>query len=128
MKHLWTRRHGRQNPIENMADFLVLEGRGDSFARMVDPQRLGPWATALTTKQEKAAWRTIRRHLGATSVQQMQGLMFGGAEGVPRWGGYTVGFAIVQSYLKAHPDLDANEWTAIEAAEIVRKSPYASEQ
>jgi uncharacterized protein YjaZ len=125
---VWTRRHGRQDPIEDMADYLVLEGRGDSFARLVDPQRLGPWASALTPKQEEAAWRIIQRNLRATSAQQLQGLMFGGGEGVPRWGGYTIGFAIVQSYLKAHPDLNVNEWTAIEAAEIVRKSPYASEQ
>jgi uncharacterized protein YjaZ len=123
---VWTRYHNQRDPIEDMADYLVFEGRADSFARLVEPQRVAPWTSALTPSQERAAWRTIRRHLGSTSAQQMQGLMFGGAEGTPHWSGYTIGFAIVQSYIEAFPDTDVEKWSEIEAAEIVRSSPYTS--
>jgi uncharacterized protein YjaZ len=125
---VWTRRYSQREPIENMADYLVFEGRADSFARLIEPQRTAPWTSALTSSQEAAAWRIIQRHLDSTSEQLLLGLMFGGAEGTPRWSGYTVGFAIVQSYLSAHPTLSVERWTELDAAEIVRNSPYASAQ
>ena len=54
----------------------------------------------------------------------MQGLMFGGAESLPRWSGYTIGFRLVQAFLQAHPAMSIEEWTALDAAELLRQSPY----
>jgi uncharacterized protein YjaZ len=125
---VWTRRQAQRQPINDMTDYLVFEGRADSFARLVEPQRRAPWTEALTSRQEREAWRTIRRHLSASSAQLLQGLMFGGTEGVPRWGGYTIGFAIVQDYLTSHSDLTVSQWTDLGAAGIVRESPYVSKQ
>jgi uncharacterized protein YjaZ len=50
--------------------------------------------------------------------------MFGGAENVPKWAGYTIGYQIVQSFLKGHPDLSVSQWTAIPAEEIVQQASY----
>ncbi len=108
-----------------MADYLVFEGRADSFARLIEPGgQAAPWTSALTPRQESEAWRIIGRHLQATDPQLLQGLMYGGAEGVRRWAGYTVGFHIVQAFLQSHPDLNVREWTAIPADELVRQSGY----
>jgi uncharacterized protein YjaZ len=121
---VWTARHHQTNPILNMTDYLVFEGRADSFANMIDPQRHSPWTNALTRQQERTAWRTIERRLQSTDAPLMQGLMFGGAEGVPHWAGYTIGFQIVQSFLKGHPDLNVSQWTAIPAAELLKQASY----
>jgi uncharacterized protein YjaZ len=112
----------------DMAAYLLFEGRADSFARLIDPQRLPPWTRALTPPQERAAWRTIQRHLRATSPQLLQGLMFGGAEGVRRWGGYTIGFRIVQAFLQRHPDLSVTQWTRMAADELLARASYAPGQ
>ncbi len=125
---VWTTRHGKQDPIENLADYLVFEGRADSFAHLVDPERQIPWTSTLTPQQEKAAWEIIQQHLNSTSPAVLQNLMFGGAEGVPRWAGYTIGFNIVQAFLRKQDTLDVNRWTAIEADELLKRSPYAPEK
>ena len=120
----WTKLHSQHDPILNMADYLVFEGRADSFARLIEPQGQSPWTNALTPRQESEAWRTIQRHLESTDAQLLQGLMLGGAEGVRRWAGYTIGFHIVQAFLKGHPDLSASQWTAIAAGELLKQSSY----
>jgi uncharacterized protein YjaZ len=124
---VWTARFHNKNPILNVADYLVFEGRADSFANIIDPLRHSPWTNALTRQQERTARRTIERRLQSTDAQLMQGLMFGGAEGVPHWAGYTIGFQIVQSFLKAHPDLNVSQWTAIPANELLQQSSYLPE-
>jgi len=121
---VWTSRHGRKDPIQNMADYLVFEGRADSFARLIEPQRRAPWTNALTPQQERVAWRTIERNLQSTSPSLLQGLMFGGAQGVRPWAGYTIGFHIVQAFLRGHPDLGVDQWTAIRAAELFKQASY----
>jgi uncharacterized protein YjaZ len=121
---VWTALYYKTNPILNMADYLVFEGRADSFANIIDPQHHSPWTNALTRQQERTAWRTIERRLQSTDAQLLQGLMFGGAEGVPHWAGYTIGFQIVQSFLKVHPDLTVNQWTAIPANELLKQASY----
>lgn len=110
--------------IEDLADYLVFEGRADSFARLVDPAREAPWTSALTGPEERDAWRTLKAQLGSTDAQVLQGMMFGGADGLPRWAGYTVGFRIVEAYRRAHPAVTVGQWTALPAAELVRQSSY----
>lgn len=125
---VWTARHGKQNPIENMTDYLVFEGRADSFAHFIYPQQHAPWTKALTKQQEKAAWEIVQRNLNSTSPDLLQNLMFGGTEGVSRWAGYTIGFNIVQDFLTTHPDLDVNRWAEIEASELFKQSSYSPER
>jgi len=107
-----------------MADYLVFEGRADSFARLIDPQHRAPWTNALTPQQERVAWRTIERNLQSTAPSLLQGLMFGGAQGLRPWAGYTIGFHIVQAFLKGHPDLGVSQWTAIGAGELLKQASY----
>ncbi|HMN46272.1 MAG TPA: DUF2268 domain-containing putative Zn-dependent protease [Povalibacter sp.] len=121
---VWTALHGKQNPIEDMADYLVFEGRADSFAHLIYPQKIAPWTSALTQQQEQAAWEVLRRNLDSTSPEKMQSLMFGG-EGVAKWAGYAIGFKVVQAFLDKHPSLSVNQWTAMEAGELLKKSSYA---
>ena len=111
-----------------MADYLVFEGRADSFAHLVYPQRQAPWTNALTPQQEKAAWKAIQPHLSSTSPSLLLNLMFGGGKGVPQWAGYTIGFNMVQAFLKKRADPNVDRWTAIEAGELLKQSGYASQK
>ncbi|HEY3391869.1 MAG TPA: DUF2268 domain-containing putative Zn-dependent protease, partial [Lacipirellulaceae bacterium] len=120
----WTARRGE---LSNMADYLIFEGRADSFAQLVDP-RQAPWTNALTPEQENVAWPTIERHLGSTDPRLMQALMFGGAGGSPRWAGYTIGFHIVQRFLKRHPDWSVRQWTEVSTNELLKQAAYAPGQ
>lgn len=124
---VWTASYGKQNPIEDMTDYLVFEGRADAFAKVMYPKPRVPWTHALTPQQESAAWQVIRKNLKSTSADVMQKLMFGGSDGVSQWAGYTIGFNIVQSYVEKRHELTVNEWTALDAEELLRGSKYSAE-
>jgi len=47
-----------------------------------------------------------------------------GSEGIPRWTGFTIGFNIVQSYIKNHPDNRIDDLTNMNANEILAASKY----
>lgn len=108
--------------IADLSDYLVFEGRADSFARLVDPERQPPWTDAFGEADERRAWETLRAHLASTDAPTMQALMFGGVNDVPRWTGYTIGFRLVQAYLKAHPDISVREWTDLSSSEFIKWS------
>ncbi len=115
----------RTGPDRGLTDYLVFEGRADAFAHLVYPQQLAPWTRALTPQQEQAAWAVIQRNLNSASPDAMLALMFGGADNVPRWSGYTIGFNIVQAFLKTHSGAEVEQWTAIEAGELLNQSRYS---
>lgn len=122
---VWFSRHGAQQLIEDMTDYLVFEGRADAFATRIDPSRRAAWTHALTPGQESQAWATLQKHLRATDAQLLTGLMFGGAEGLPRWAGYTIGFNVVQKFLRSRSSLSVDAWTALDAAVLLQQSGYA---
>jgi uncharacterized protein YjaZ len=66
-----------------------------------------------------------RKNLKSTSVNVLQNLMFGG-DGVPQWAGYTIGFNIVQSYIKRRSQLDVNVWTALDPEKTWSESNYSA--
>lgn len=111
--------------VEDLADYLVFEGRADSFARLVAPGLEAPWTSALTPQEEREAWRALEGQLGSTDAEVPRSMTFGGVDGMPRWAGYRIGFRVVQAYLAAHPDVSVSEWTALPATELIRQAGYA---
>ena len=47
-----------------------------------------------------------------------------GSEGIPRWTGFTIGFNIVQSFIKNHPNVRIDYLTDMDANEILAASNY----
>ena len=110
-----------------LLDYLLFEGRADSFAAMLYPDLARPWTVALTAEQEKEQWAAMQEQLQRTSPAVMRQFMFGDRVRIPQWTGYTIGYRIVQAYLEMHPELSIQEWTAIDAEEILRDSGYGTE-
>ena len=121
---VWTRRHFDASKPLTLARYLVFEGRADSFAHVVYPDRHPPWTNALTPAQETEQWKAMQRHLDETSMPVMSSFMFGGGES-PRSTGYTVGFHIVQSFLRRHAAMSIDQWTAHDPRQLLKESSYA---
>jgi uncharacterized protein YjaZ len=125
---VWINRHGSQFETADLVDDLVVEGKADSFARLLYPDAHAPWTEALTPEQEQNQWQAMQKYLHARSSDTQQKFMFGGLVGsnhVPLWTGYTIGFHIVQSYLHEHPDVTIAEWTMMDAHDLLDQSGYA---
>jgi len=121
---VWTRSHFDRSKRQTLLGYLVFEGKADAFATMVYPKRRAPWTNALTPAQESAQWKAMRPHLDDTSNAVMAKFMFGDEKEIPRSAGYTIGFRIVQSFLKRHPEVSVEQWTALDAHELLEQSSY----
>lgn len=83
---------------------LVDEGLADHFDIEVNqtfPQR---WDTALTEEQSTQYMELARKEFNSPTYDH-RAWFFGSKEKqIPRWTGYTLGFKLVDTYLKKHPE------------------------
>jgi uncharacterized protein YjaZ len=124
----WTKMNFR-NPGNkwNMLNYLVFEGRADAYAHFIYPAVLAPMDTALTEQQKTDLWARIKPELNNEDMTFQRKVMFGSLEdkvNYPLWGGYCLGFAIVESALKNNPKLTPEEWTNTAPEKILEMSDY----
>ncbi|HHX65506.1 MAG TPA: DUF2268 domain-containing protein [Chloroflexi bacterium] len=104
---------------------IVSEGAADSFAHMLYPDVDVPWVRALAPDQEAAQWAALRHHLAEPGGPLYERFMFGDAKaGTPPFTGYTIGYHIVQRYLRARPEQRPDEWLAVDPWEMLAVGGY----
>ena len=106
-----------------LLDYIVFEGNADSFAHLIYPNIIAAWTTALSETEKSALWVKISPDLQSKDDSLHNEVMFGGKT-YPIWGGYTLGFNIVQSALKNNPNLTVKAWTNLTASEMLEMSDY----
>lgn len=117
----------------SVADYILLEGLAESFATQLYGEKvLGYYATDISDDDLATARALIRDGLDRTGFNVIRGYIFGDALaerfgfekiGMPRFGGYAVGYRVVQAYL-ARTGLTVEEATFRPSAEIIRESGY----
>jgi uncharacterized protein YjaZ len=124
---VWTSRHHEKGERNDLLNYFVFEGRADSFAGLVSPEFTAPWLNALSPEQETEQWRKVNSQLTITDYGMKQRYMFGDGRSVPLWSGYTIGYHIVQSYLEWNPETTIDQWTGMDALEILEGSGYSGD-
>jgi uncharacterized protein YjaZ len=81
------------------------------------------WANTLTPAQETVVWQKMKPLLASTDYRVNSKFLFG-REDVPKLAGYTIGFHIVQSYIKSHPTAAIPEWSALNDQQLLDQSGY----
>lgn len=119
----WTRMNFSKSARWTLLDYLVFEGRADYFAHLLYPDVKTPWTMALTEHQKSDLWNRIKLKLQSEDFLYQQQVMFGSAE-YPYWGGYSLGYDIVQSALAKNKELKIVDWLDMSAEEVLRKSKY----
>jgi uncharacterized protein YjaZ len=107
-----------------LLDVLISEGSADSFTAILYPDFVPEWTTALSRREQVAVWALMKADLHTTNPTTIDGWVFGDGHTVPRQAGYTIGFAIVQSWLKRHPDIPPSEWSRLSPQAILDGSGY----
>lgn len=88
---------------ETLFDALVTEGLADHFVYQVTGQPPDPWSTALSDA-EFAYWMNVAERCFDDVSYAHDEWFFGCPEKqMPKWIGYTLGYAIVGRYLSQHP-------------------------
>jgi uncharacterized protein YjaZ len=87
----------------NLLEAMVSEGLADQFAIEVagiDPPR---WSTALSG-EELELWSARAKEQWYDTGYSHDAWFFGAGGQIPRWAGYTIGFAMTGDFLLANPD------------------------
>ncbi|MFZ0548940.1 MAG: DUF2268 domain-containing putative Zn-dependent protease [Candidatus Promineifilaceae bacterium] len=118
----------------SVADYIVLEGTAESFAGSIFGQdKIGYFIVDYDQDTFETARRLIGEGLHKTGFNTIRSYIFGdtlaaenGYEplgGMPTYGGYTIGYHVIQAYLK-RSGRTIEEATFISADEIVAESGF----
>ncbi|MGE0567030.1 MAG: DUF2268 domain-containing putative Zn-dependent protease [Bacteroidia bacterium] len=103
--------------------YLVFEGKADSFAHLLYPNVKAPWTSSLSDKEKADLWNKIKPDLQSVNGPLLGEVMFG-SKNYPIWGGYNLGYDIVQKAFKNHPDILKTNWTDLDADKLLELSNY----
>ena len=114
------------NRGHDLLTVIITEGEADSFAKEICPEVTPFWIRALTVEQEREQWAALKEYLYCEdSMELHHRFFFGDAKSTtPSCTGYTIGFNIVQRYLKARKDVSFSELADKDAKEILEVSGY----
>ncbi|WP_053367890.1 DUF2268 domain-containing protein [Bacillus sp. FJAT-27245] len=115
---------GDNNQRIDLIDYVLTEGKADSFAHMIIPELTLPWITELTQDEEQAIlnWAIERRYSYDTDdLVELNA----GNHNIPRLSGYKIGYQIMQDFLKKNPNVSISEWTFMKTDEILENGRFA---
>lgn len=117
----------------SVADYILHEGIAESFAQsLFGDDVLGYYVTDFDDSQLETAKNLIADGLDKTGFDTIRAYIFGDhwakklglpITGMPEYGGYAIGYRVVQAYLQ-RTGKSAAEATFVSADEIVRDSGY----
>lgn len=116
----------------SLLESLVAEGLADHFQVEVIGGDPGPWTRALTKEEIHMYLARVKPLLHAKTESYAEFtekyeapwlLGSSGSEPIPRWTGYTLGWSIVENYLRAHPEARASSLVHASAEVIASATP-----
>lgn len=119
-----------------LLDHLIMEGEADSFANIVYPEVGVPFYTSVFSfppSREKELWEKIKPNLDSTDQNYYGKVFLKGYYGkdffeddeeFPTLTGYQIGYNIVQNFIKNNPRVSIDEWTNMDAKEVLERSGY----
>lgn len=119
----WTRINYSASYKWTLIRYLLFEGKADSFAHLLYPNVKAPWTIALSNKEKENLWNKIKPNLQSENPSLHGEIMFG-YKNYPTWGGYTLGYDIMQAAFKNNPELLKTNWTNLEAEKLLELSGY----
>jgi hypothetical protein len=129
--------HGSRMSLPNwpltLLELMVREGLADHFMVEVTNCEQPQWSKALTKEEIKQYMILVKPILcieheswnAEFNEKYFFPWMFGksGENPIPAWTGYTLGWTIVENYLKAHPKASASSLVFTSAEEIASSTP-----
>ncbi|CAM4481248.1 DUF2268 domain-containing protein [Paenibacillus tarimensis] len=114
-----------------VGDYLVIEGLAESFAQeLYGEALLGPWVTSMNQEDLAYSLEVMKDALTIKGFGEVSSYMFGDTfareqgyqpVGLSSFAGYSVGYHVVQSFLKKN-QIGIEEATLLSTEEIIRES------
>lgn len=105
---------------QTLMDRLILEGLAEHFVRIrLGDTYLGPYKDALTEEQAEDLWENTYKICRNKVGEQTDAYMFGSKEeNVPFWGGYSLGYYLVEWYIQKNEGCSIEAMTALSSEEF----------
>ncbi|TGU93956.1 Zn-dependent protease, partial [Mesorhizobium sp. M00.F.Ca.ET.186.01.1.1] len=115
----WTSKHFQPHKPFTLLDYLAFEGKAVAFSQLLYPSE--DIIDTYPDDEQVESRRAMLQHLDSTQLALQQKIMFGGQDGIPQVFGYSEGYRLVQTFLRDHPDLTVEQWTASSPEELLRE-------
>ncbi|HEX5809984.1 MAG TPA: DUF2268 domain-containing putative Zn-dependent protease [Anaerolineales bacterium] len=115
----------QQKSYMDLLTGLLIDGEADTFAKLLYPDLHPTWINALTPAEEAEQWEKMQKYLNGNDGPIYERFFFGDkVSGTPSCTAYTIGYRIVQAYLKRYPTQTVFDLMNKEAWEILSDSGY----
>jgi len=115
----------RNSVGSTILDFVIFEGKADSFAKIVYPETDVQWTKPIPDEMIKDALFELAGKRSSFDYETYNEFMSGNdSKNIPKRANYMIGYKIMQSYLEQNPKSEMEEWTDLDSNEIVQKSEY----
>jgi len=116
-----------------VAKYLAVEGLAESFAESIYGfEVVGPWVKGVTSEDVDKSRSVIGKALSVKGFNEVRKYIFGDqlldyeiteSTGIPRYGGYAVGYHAIQAFLKK-TGMSVEKATLLDGEEIMERSGY----
>lgn len=107
------------NNLENLLGALVNEGLADHFDMEVNNTPSQIWDKALNEKELEKFEKLAQKEYFNENYNY-QDWFHGSSKDIPRWTGYSLGFYLVEKYIKTNPDKKASQLYNVKAEEFLK--------
>lgn len=118
------------NKVEkyNLLMHIITEGKAESFAHILFPEVKSKLTSPLSRDEEDKLWNEVKNKFSSEDGNYNIKIVNGGSDNIPLLGGYRLGYAIVQKFIKNNPNISVSEWTNMTAKDIYDKSRYVNRE
>ena len=111
--------------FNTILDLTLSEGKADSFAHIVYPEKSPPWTETLPEESKVVVLEELSKNANSTSFKTYYEFLNGNStKGIPLWSNYKIGYEITQSYLEDNPDTSISYWTRLSSKNLLQNSKY----
>lgn len=108
---------------ETLLDSIIFEGLAEHFREAALGGKPAPWSRILAMIQAKKLLLELNDILDSKDDEPYQKVFFGRAK-YPLWAGYSIGYHIVGSFLRAHAKLEWKEIIKFSPRDILTQSKF----
>lgn len=109
-----------------LLEAAVMEGKAEAFAKIIYPESKLDWIANADEKITEATKMLFLKEKDSAEVEVWNDFYYGNAVSeVPIFASHMIGYDIMQSFLKQHPNMPVEEWLDLTAEEILAGSGYA---
>jgi uncharacterized protein YjaZ len=119
---VWTSRNFETTDFTPL-EYLVFEGRADSFAKELFPDISHPFINNLDERNKERIWNLIKPEMNKRNTDMTDNIFYGTGD-IPLGRVYTIGFDIVESFKKNNPLITDQALIDIAPEDILQGSKY----